>query len=90
MYLDFLCQPQPVLKPKDKESETMTIASQVKQCLANLKSAEAEMSNLALTSLDDNTKRSFQESAEIMEKAIEDLKKRVGELERQEFQYKGL
>jgi restriction endonuclease S subunit len=67
----------------------MTIASQVKQSLASLKGAEAELSNFALTTPDENEQKTFQEAVDTTEKVIKDLKQRVGELEKEEFQYKG-
>lgn len=68
----------------------MTVASNVKQCLANLKGIEANLSSLALRSLDDDTKRTLHETMMTVNEIVTDLKKRVGELEREEFQYKGL
>ncbi|ASB88909.1 DUF1657 domain-containing protein [Bacillus sonorensis] len=67
----------------------MTIGAQVKQCLASLKSIEAGLSALALKSRDEEAKRLFHETMMVSEEVMSDLKKRVGELEREEYQYKG-
>lgn len=67
----------------------MTIASNVKQCLSNIKSIEAQLSSLALNSLDPGAKELFHESMLTMDKVKKDLQTRVLELERLEPQYKG-
>ncbi|KAA6482648.1 DUF1657 domain-containing protein [Bacillus swezeyi] len=67
----------------------MTVGAQVKQCLASLKSIEAGLSTLALKSKDEEAKRLFHETMMMSKEVILDLKKRVGELEREEYQYKG-
>lgn len=67
----------------------MTIASEVKQCMASLKGVEASLSSLALRTQDDESKRTLHETMMIAHEVVEDIKKRVGELEREETQYKG-
>jgi hypothetical protein len=67
----------------------MTIASNVKQSLASLKGVEADLSRLALLTEDHESKRSIHETMMIVHEVVMDLKKRVGELEREELQYKG-
>lgn len=67
----------------------MTIASDVKQCAASLKGVEAGLSNLALQTLDDETKRVLHETMMKVNEVLKDVQKRVGELEREEPQYKG-
>ena len=67
----------------------MTIAASVKQCLANLKGIEAQLSSLALNSLDEGAKEIFHETMSIMDSVKKDLQTRVLELERLEPQYKG-
>jgi exonuclease VII small subunit len=67
----------------------MTIASNVKQCMVTLKSAKETLSQLALKSSDDEAKRTFHESMMEVEEIISDLKKRIGQLEFEEPQYKG-
>lgn len=67
----------------------MTVASNVKQCLSTIKGIEAQLSSLALNSLDDEAKAIFHETALTMDTIKKDLQYRVLELERHEPQYKG-
>ncbi|MFE0507039.1 DUF1657 domain-containing protein [Peribacillus butanolivorans] len=67
----------------------MTIASEVKQCVASLKGVEAGLSSLALRTQDDESKRILHETMMVVNKVMKDVHKRVGELEREEPQYKG-
>ncbi|CAK6481377.1 DUF1657 domain-containing protein [Peribacillus castrilensis] len=67
----------------------MTIGSEVKQCLASLKGVEANLSSLALRTQDNESKQTLHETMMVVNEVVTDLKKRVGELEREEFQYKG-
>jgi len=67
----------------------MTIDSQVKQCLANVKSIEAGLSTLAINSQDEEAKKMFHEQMMVMENIKQDLRDRVGKIEREEQQYKG-
>ena len=67
----------------------MSIASDVKQCLASLKGIEAGLSNLALRTQDKQSKHTLHETMSVVNEIVTDLKKRVGELEREETQYKG-
>ncbi len=67
----------------------MTIASEVKQCLASLKGIEASLSSLAQRSQDDDSKRTLHESMLTVNEITVDLEKRIGLLEREESQYKG-
>lgn len=67
----------------------MTVGSQVKQCLSNVKSIEASLSSLAIISQEVETQRVFHEMMLIMEEVKEDIQTRVGQLEREELQYKG-
>lgn len=67
----------------------MTIAASVKQCLANLKGIEAQLSSLALNSLDKDAKEIFHETMLTISSVKKDLQTRVLELERLEPQYKG-
>lgn len=67
----------------------MTIVSNVKKSLASLKGVEADLSSLALRTEDTESKRSLHETMMIVHEVVTDLKKRVGEIEREELQYKG-
>ncbi|WP_449622583.1 DUF1657 domain-containing protein [Robertmurraya sp. Marseille-Q9965] len=67
----------------------MTVVSDVKQCLASLKGVEASLSSLAIRTQDNESKKTLHETMMVVNELVTDLKKRVGELEREEFQYKG-
>ncbi|WP_240375003.1 DUF1657 domain-containing protein [Bacillus piscicola] len=67
----------------------MTVASDVKQCLANMKSVEGGLESLALRTEDENAKITFQEAQNILEEIIRGLKRRTAVLEMEEDQYKG-
>ncbi|MDQ0214085.1 MULTISPECIES: DUF1657 domain-containing protein [Bacillaceae] len=67
----------------------MTVGSDVKQCLASLKGVEASLSSLAIRTQDNESKKTLHETMMVVNELVTDLKKRVGELEREEFQYKG-
>ncbi|KYD23214.1 DUF1657 domain-containing protein [Geobacillus sp. NFOSA3] len=67
----------------------MTVASQVKQSLASLKSIHAGLQGLALISQDEEAQRTFHEAMMMTEEIIADIKKRIGKLELEEPQYHG-
>lgn len=67
----------------------MTVGSDVKQCLASLKGVEASLSSLAMRTQDNESKEILDETMMVVNELVTDLKKRVGEMEREEFQYKG-
>jgi copper chaperone CopZ len=67
----------------------MTVASDVKQCLASLKGVEASLSSLATRTQDSESRRTLHETMMEVNEIVEELKKRVGKLEREEPQYKG-
>jgi hypothetical protein len=67
----------------------LTIASNVNQTLSTIKGIEAQLSSLALNSLDEEAKKVFHETMLTMDDIKDDLQTRVYELEREEPQYKG-
>ena len=67
----------------------MTVVSDVKQCLASLKGVEANLSSLAERTQDEDSKKTVHETMMVVSEIVTDLKKRVGELENEEYQYKG-
>lgn len=67
----------------------MTVASQVKQCLASLKSVKAGLETFALQSVDTEAKQTLQRAARDFDQIISDIQIRIRELEREEPQYKG-
>ncbi|MBX6395786.1 MAG: DUF1657 domain-containing protein [Alicyclobacillaceae bacterium] len=67
----------------------MTVASQVKQTLAGLKSAQASLEQFALQTQDQAAKRAFTEAANQTQSIINALQSRVNQIEQQEPEYKG-
>ena len=65
----------------------MTVYANVKTSYANLKSIQASFSELALKTTVDNEQRLFHESMIEMDEIIEDIRKRLMTLEREERQY---
>ncbi|MBB6444973.1 DUF1657 domain-containing protein [Bacillus benzoevorans] len=66
----------------------MTIFSNVKQTLATVKSIEAQLSALALNSLDPSAQETFHNMMLLMEEVKQDLYKRTMEMQLEEPQYK--
>ncbi|MEH7114868.1 DUF1657 domain-containing protein [Neobacillus niacini] len=66
----------------------MTIAANVKQCLSTIKGIEAQLSSLALNSVDEGAKDVFHTTMLTIVDVKKDLQTRVLELERLEPQYK--
>ncbi len=67
----------------------MTVASQVKQCLASLKSAQASLETFAINTQNQPAKDLFTQSAETTQSVINSLESRVSEIEQEEPQFKG-
>lgn len=67
----------------------MTVASQVKQTLASLKSAQANLETFALNTQNQQAKQLFTQAAEQTQSIVNNLEQRVTELENEEPQYKG-
>ena len=67
----------------------MTVASQVKQCVASLKNIEATLNSFAIQSQDEEAQEVFRETCLTARRVLTELEKRVGELELEEPQYKG-
>jgi copper chaperone CopZ len=67
----------------------VTIASNVKQCLSTIKGIEAQLSSMALNSLDKEAQVIFHDATLTIEEIKKDLQYRVLELERMEPQYSG-
>ncbi|SDY07701.1 Protein of unknown function [Evansella caseinilytica] len=67
----------------------MTVASQVKQCVASLKNVEATLNHFAIQSQDREAANIFKDACLTTRRIVVDLERRVGELEFEEPQYKG-
>lgn len=67
----------------------MTVASQVKQTLAGLKSAQASFEQFALQTQNQQAKQLYTDAANQTKAIITSLEQRVQQLEQEEPQYKG-
>jgi hypothetical protein len=67
----------------------MTVASQVKTCLASLKSAQASLESFALNTQNQEAKKLFEQAAQSTQQICDQVSTRVQQLEQEEPQYKG-
>jgi hypothetical protein len=67
----------------------MTVAAQVKQTLASLKGAQANLESFALSTQNKQAKQLFTQAAQQTQTIVNNLQQRVTELENEEPQYKG-
>lgn len=67
----------------------MTVASQLKQTLAALKGAEATISTFAIHHPDEETQQNFSQAQIRLNNVIQDLEKRIQQVEFEEPQFKG-
>ncbi|QQE75612.1 DUF1657 domain-containing protein [Brevibacillus composti] len=67
----------------------MTVASQVKQTLASLKGAQANLETFALNTQNKQAKQLYADAAKQTQAIVTNLQQRVTELENEEPQYKG-
>ncbi|WP_135546521.1 DUF1657 domain-containing protein [Paenibacillus cymbidii] len=67
----------------------MTVASQVKTCLASLKSAQASLEQFALSTQNQEAKTTFSNAATQTQQVVDQISVRVQQLENEEPQYKG-
>ncbi|GGA45196.1 DUF1657 domain-containing protein [Paenibacillus physcomitrellae] len=67
----------------------MTVASQVKTCVASLKSAQASLETFALSTQNQQAKDLFTNAAQQTQTIIDQVSSRVQQLENEEPQYKG-
>jgi hypothetical protein len=67
----------------------LTVSSDVKTCLASLKSAQASLEQFALSSQNQEAKTLFQNAAQTTQQVVDQLQGRVQQIEQQEPQYKG-
>lgn len=66
----------------------MTVASQVKQTVAGLKSAQASLEGFALQTENQQAKQMFQNMAQQTQTIVDTLSPRLQEIEQEEPQYK--
>lgn len=67
----------------------MTISTDVKTCLASLKSAQANLEQFALGTQNQEAKTLFETSARTTQQIVQQVESRVKQIESQEPQYKG-
>ncbi|RUS42885.1 DUF1657 domain-containing protein [Cohnella sp. AR92] len=67
----------------------MTVASQVKNCVASLKSAQASLEQFALSTQNQEAKTLFTNAAAQTQQVLTQVESRVQQLENEEPQYKG-
>lgn len=67
----------------------MTVASQVKTCVASLKSAQASLETFALSTQNQEAKTLFTNAAQQTQQILSQVESRVQQLENEEPQYKG-
>jgi len=67
----------------------MTISSDVKTCLASLKSAQASLEQFALSTQNQEAKSLFENAAKTTQQVVNQVEGRVQQIEQQEPQYKG-
>jgi Protein of unknown function (DUF1657) len=67
----------------------MTVAADVKKCLASLKSAQANLEQFALSTQSKQAKQLFANAAQTTQQVIQQVESRVQQLESEEPQYKG-
>jgi len=66
----------------------MTVGTDVKGCYFSVKSAEAQLAQLAIKTNNLESERTFKEAEKILSEVREDLKKQIQFLAREEPQYK--
>jgi hypothetical protein len=69
--------------------DIVTVASQVKTCVASLKSAQASLEQFALETQNQEAKTLFTNCAGQTDQILQQLESRVQQLENEEPQYKG-
>ncbi|GAB6181433.1 DUF1657 domain-containing protein [Desulfotomaculum defluvii] len=67
----------------------MTVASQVKQTLSSLKSAQSSFEAFALSTQNQQAKDMYTQAAQQTQSIIDTLEPRVQQIEQEEPQYKG-
>lgn len=67
----------------------MTVGSQVKTCLASLKSAQASLETFALNTQNQEAKSMFENAAMSTQQIVDQVSERVKQMELEEPQYKG-
>jgi hypothetical protein len=72
-----------------EEVISMTVSTQVKTCLASLKSAQASLETFALGTQNQEAKMLFENAAQSTQQIVDQVASRVQQMENEEPQYKG-
>ncbi len=67
----------------------MTVSAQVKQVVAGLKGAQANLETFALQTENKQAKQLYTQAAQQTQSIVDSLEPRVNQIEKQEPQYKG-
>ncbi|MDB5056183.1 MAG: hypothetical protein JWM44_4233 [Bacilli bacterium] len=67
----------------------MTVATQVKTCLASLKSAQASLEQFALNTQNQEAKTLFENASYSTQQIVDQVSSRIGQIENEEPQFKG-
>ncbi|GAB4072236.1 DUF1657 domain-containing protein [Barrientosiimonas marina] len=67
----------------------MTVATQVKQTIAGLKSAQASFEQFALETQNKQAKKTYENAAQQTQNILQDVEPRIQQIEQEEPQYKG-
>jgi hypothetical protein len=67
----------------------MTVATQVKTCLASLKSAQASLEQFALNTQNQEAKTLFENASYYTQQIVDQVSSRIGQIENEEPQFKG-
>jgi hypothetical protein len=67
----------------------MTVATEVKTCLASLKSAQASLEQFALNTQNQEAKSMFENASKSTQTIVDSVNTRIGQMENEEPQYKG-
>ncbi|HBX22123.1 MAG TPA: DUF1657 domain-containing protein [Desulfotomaculum sp.] len=67
----------------------MTVATQVKQTLAGLKSVQASFETFAMQTQNQQAKQLYTSAAQQTQSIVQSIEPRIGEIEQEEPQYKG-
>lgn len=67
----------------------MTVGTQVKQTLASLKSAQANLETFAMQTQNQQAKQLYTNAAQQTKAIVDSLEPRINDIEKEEPQYKG-
>lgn len=77
------------IKILQQGGDILTVGSNVKQTLVNLKSAQSTLRIYSIQTQDRKAKNAYREALKITEEVLQDLEKRLKAIQLQEPQYKG-